>query len=207
MKILAVSDEPVKWIYNATLRERCKDVRLVVGCGDLPIWYMEFIASALDARCVYVRGNHDSFEIGESGKVKSAPDGWLNLDMRAQTLDGLTMAGLQGSMKYNPDAPYQYTDFEQSARGYVLGARLLARRLAAPSFDLMVTHSPPYGIHNGADHAHTGFKVFNRIMDVFKPRLWLHGHQHSNYAPRDATETLVGATRVINVHPFKIIEI
>lgn len=207
MKILAVSDEPIKWIYSATLRERCKDVQLVVGCGDLPIWYMEFIASSLDAPCVYVRGNHDSFEIGESGKIKTDPGGWINLDMNVQTMAGLTMAGLQGCLRYKPDAPYQYSQFEQTARGCLLSARLFTRQLTVKSFDLMVTHSPPFGIHNGADHAHTGFKVFNRMMDAFKPRLWLHGHQHTNYAPRDATETLVGATKVINVHPFRIIEI
>lgn len=207
MKILAVSDEPVKWIYSATLRERCKDVQLVVGCGDLPIWYMEFIASALDARCVYVHGNHDSFEIQEEGKVKSHADGWTNLDMNVQTIGGLTMAGLEGCLRYKPDAPFQYSQMQQKMRAGVLASRLLTRLLTAKSFDLMVTHSPPYGIHNGVDHAHTGFTSFNWLMETFRPKLWLHGHQHTNYAPRDATETQIGATKVINVHPFRILEI
>jgi Icc-related predicted phosphoesterase len=189
------------------LRERCKDVDLIVGCGDLPIWYMEFISSALDARCVYVHGNHDSFEIREEGKIKSQADGWTNLDMSVQTINGLTMAGLQGCVRYKPDAPYQYSQTEQTLRGGVLAARLAVRMLTAKRLDIMVTHAPPHGIHNGLDHAHAGFTVFNRLMDVFKPKLWLHGHQHTNYAPRDATETQVGPTRVINVHPFRVIEI
>jgi hypothetical protein len=36
--------------------------------------------------------------------------------------------------------------------------------------------------------------------------LWLHGHQHRNYNPLQAGETRFGETRIINVHPYRILE-
>ncbi|MDP3047030.1 MAG: hypothetical protein Q8O07_06075 [Chloroflexota bacterium] len=44
------------------------------------------------------------------------------------------------------------------------------------------------------------------MMDVFRPRYLLHGHQHRNYGP-GPYETMYGRTQVINVHPYRIIEV
>ena len=55
MKILALSDEVVPWIYSPTLRERCGDVGLIVGCGDLPYYYLEYVVTVLTNRCTTCR--------------------------------------------------------------------------------------------------------------------------------------------------------
>ena len=48
MRILAVSDEVVDFIYRHQLKINHSDVDLILGCGDLPLDYLEFIANSLD---------------------------------------------------------------------------------------------------------------------------------------------------------------
>lgn len=208
MKLLAVSDEVVDWIYSTQLRERCADVDLVVSCGDLPISYLEFITSSLNKPCYFVRGNHDSYAFGPTGDVKSHPEGWIDLDKRVMRCDGLILAGLEGCIRYKPGAPYQYSQAEQRLRAIRMSSGLWPRRLLqGHGLDILIAHSPAYGIHDGTDHAHVGFRALNWLIETFKPHLMLHGHQHRNYAPRQTGETMVGETRVINVHPYKILEL
>ena len=208
MKLLAVSDEVVDWIYSAQLHERCADVDVVLSCGDLPISYLEFIASALNKPCYFVRGNHDSHVFGSNGEIKSHPEGWIDLDKRVLGCNGITLAGLEGCIRYKPSAPYQYTQAEQRWRAITLSNSLWLRRLLkGHGMDILIAHSPAYGIHDGTDHAHVGFRALNWLIETFKPRLMLHGHQHRNYAPRQSADTQVGDTQVINVHPYRILEL
>jgi Icc-related predicted phosphoesterase len=72
--------------------------------------------------------------------------------------------------------------------------------------DVLIAHSPPLGIHDISTHAHTGFRAFLGLMRIFRPRYLLHGHRHKNYAPGPA-ETRFGATMVINVDPYRVLEI
>jgi Icc-related predicted phosphoesterase len=202
MKFLAISDEVVSWIYSQTLRERCSDVDFVLSCGDLPEHYLEFVASTINKPCYYVCGNHDVH--GEVPKTKDAPAGWINLDMRVERLRGhsFTMAGLEGCLQYQPGSLCQYTQRAQWLRAAALGARML---FSPP--DIFVAHAPPFGVHNGPDHAHTGFKALNWVMETFRPKLLLHGHQHRNYDPTQQGETQYGETLVVNVHPYRILEL
>lgn len=205
MRILAVSDEVIPWMYSPAIKDRVGDVDLVVSCGDLPIYYLEFIASSLDRPCVYVRGNHDQYEIGPHGAIKTQPGGWIPLDMAREEVGGLQIGGLDGCLRYNADAPYQYTQQEQWLRAWVLASRCLGPLMARKrALDILVTHAPPYAIHNGNDHAHTGFHAINWIMRAMKPRFVLHGHQHRNYAMLQSGETEVDGTTVLNVHPYRI---
>jgi uncharacterized protein len=203
MKILAVSDEVVPWIYSQTLLERCGDVDLVISCGDLPIHYLEFIVSTLNKPCYYVRGNHDHFEVSDTDRAyKHAPEGWINLDQRVHTQNGMRLAGLEGCVMYRPNAAGQYTQHAQWLRAWRLAARMI---FGAPH--MFVAHAPPFGIHNGPDLAHTGFHTYNWVIQTFKPRLFLHGHQHRNYNPTQVGETVVDGTLVVNVHPYRILTI
>jgi uncharacterized protein len=205
MRILAISDEVVGWMYSPALLGRVGEVDLVISCGDLPIYYLEYIASSLNAPCAYVRGNHDQYEIGEHGLIKTHPGGWMPLDMERRVVAGVALGGLDGCLRYNPDAPYQYSQREQWLRAWVLAARCLKARLSGRrGLDILVTHAPPYGIHNGNDQPHTGFEAHNWLMRVLKPRFVLHGHQHRNYAPLQAGETDVDDTTVLNAHPCRI---
>ncbi|HZW04931.1 MAG TPA: metallophosphoesterase, partial [Anaerolineaceae bacterium] len=112
MKILSVSDIELGLIYSAHIAERFGDVDLVISCGDLPYYYLEFMISMLDKPLYFVRGNHASkLEIGVGG-VRTAPWGAINLHNRVlRTESGLLLAGIEGSVRYNR-GPYQYTQGE-----------------------------------------------------------------------------------------------
>lgn len=208
MKLLAISDEVVDWVYSPSILRRCAEVDLVISCGDLPMHYLEYVTTSLNVPCFFVRGNHDLYEIGEGGAVKTEPEGWVDLDMRRIKFHGLSLAGLEGSIRYKPHVPMQYTQREQWLRTFWLARKMLYSQVHhGRGVDLMVTHSPPFGIHDGPDHAHTGFHAFNWLIEQFKPRLFLHGHQHRNYAPLQTAETCMGETRVINIQPYRILEI
>ncbi len=208
MKLLAISDEVEDWIYSPSLTRRCGDVDAVISCGDLPIHYLEFVASTLNKPCYYVRGNHDLYEVGDQGEIKSEPQGWINLDMRRLKFRAITLAGLEGCIRYKPSVPIQYTQGEQWMRSIWLARKMLVQRnRKGYGVDVMVTHSPAFGIHDGPDRAHTGFEAFNWLIAKFKPRFLIHGHQHRNYAPMQPAETTVGDTRVMNIQPYRIFEV
>jgi Icc-related predicted phosphoesterase len=205
VRILAVSDQVVDAVYSRSICERFGDAGLVISCGDLPYSYLEFIVSMLNAPSFYVHGNHDSPEYRASGVTLTEPGGWVNLDGRIVEAKGLLMAGLEGSLRYKPDVPFQYTEQEMAWKVHALTPILLMNRFRYGRYvDIMVTHSPPYGIHDGPDLPHRGFQAFLGFMDRFKPRYLLHGHKHV-YGP-EPTRTRYGETEVINVYPYRVID-
>ncbi len=207
MRILAVSDQVEDTLYTSTVRERLGNIDLILGCGDLPYYYLEYLQCMFDAPLCYVHGNHDPLvEYSSVGGTKTAPDGGDNIDMRCVAVNGLLVAGLEGCIRYRPDGNHQYTQSEMTFRAMSLVPDLLWNRLRHGRWlDVLITHSPPLGIHDMPTQAHTGFEVLVRLMRAFKPKYLLHGHRHKNYGA-GATETRYGETLVLNIHPYRIIE-
>jgi Icc-related predicted phosphoesterase len=117
------------------------------------------------------------------------------------------IAGLEGSMRYNNRTNFQYTENEMKAKVVTLAPALIKNRVQYGRFlDVLVTHAPPYHIHDANDLPHTGFKVFTWFIDQYKPRYLLHGHKHI-YDHREESVTPRGATSVVNTYGFRIIEI
>ena len=50
MKILFVSDRVVNRLYSPNVAEHYKGIELIVGCGDLPYYYLEYIECMLNMR-------------------------------------------------------------------------------------------------------------------------------------------------------------
>lgn len=206
MKILALSDQVVNAIFSPQCCEQFRDVDLLIGCGDLPYSYMEYVATMLRVPAFYVHGNHDQPEYTASGSTLYEPGGWTNLDERTVRVMGLLLAGLEGAHLYRPNAPFQYRESQMRQKAWQLVPGLLWNRLRFGRYlDVLVTHAPPLGIHDGEDLAHRGFATFRWLMERFRPRYLLHGHKHV-YRPR-AARTRYGATTVVNVYPFAVIEI
>lgn len=205
MKILAVSDQVIEGIYSTHIRERFDDVEMVLSCGDLPYYYLEYIVTMLNVPCFYVHGNHDRPEHTNDGRVIVEPGGWTNLDQYTVEEKGIILGGLEGSIRYRPDAPYQYTEREMVFKVWrMVPALLLNRIFYGRHLDILITHSPPFGIHDGDDLPHRGFDVFRKFMAYFRPRYLLHGHKHI-YGP-ETSRTRYRDTEVINVYPFRMIE-
>jgi len=206
VKILALSDRVVDEIYSSRVQELFGDVDLLVSCGDLPYSYMEYVVTMLSVPAFYVHGNHDRPEYTANGGSLTEPGGWVNLDERTVQAGPLLLAGLEGSLRYKPRAPYQYTEGEMWGKVVRLIPALLLNRMRYGRYlDLLITHAPPHGIHDGEDLPHRGFEVFRWLMDRFRPRYLLHGHKHV-YRPQ-TTRTRRGDTTVVNVYPFAVIEV
>ena len=89
----------------------------------------------------------------------------------------------------------------------VLGARLLLNRLRYGRYlDILITHAPPRGIHDGEDLPHQGFESYLAFLRRFTPTLMIHGHQHV-YNRAMTTETDFGPTRIINTYGYRVLEI
>ena len=111
MKILSLSDIVVTRIYSPQVRVLFQDVDLVLGCGDLPYYYLEFIASMLDVPVYFVRGNHaEVVEYQEAGP-RTHPHGTIDLHCMGVNLNGLLFAGIEGSIRYR-HGPFQYSQSE-----------------------------------------------------------------------------------------------
>jgi len=199
LKILAVSDIEEGLIYSPAIKERYKDVDLVISCGDLPYYYLEFIVSMLDVPLYFVRGNHAStVEMTSAGERKS-PWGAIDIHKKCiRTPNGLLVAGIEGCLRYNY-GPHQYTQNEMWMIAFGLVPALLLNHLFYGRYlDILATHAPPWKIHDKDDLPHRGIKAFNWLIKSFSPAYHLHGHIH---VYRQDTETVTTSydTQVVNV--------
>lgn len=207
MKILAISDRIDERVYSENINHNYGDVDLCVGCGDLPYYYLEYVVSMINQPVLYVHGNHDvEVQLTAAGRRVEKAEGCDLIDGRVVNVKGLIFMGLGGSIRYRPGSPFQYTEEQMRARVARLIPRLFVNKLRYGRFvDVAITHSAPYGIHDGTDRAHIGFKVFLTLMDWFKPRYLLHGHMHQRRYNAQ-TSTTYGETTVVGVFPVRILE-
>jgi Icc-related predicted phosphoesterase len=202
MKILTISDVEVNFIYSPTIQERFKSVDLVISCGDLPYYYLEYIISMLNKPLYYVAGNHANAVEQTVGGPHSTPWGAINLHRNVFRCNGLLMAGVEGCLKYNAGKG-QYTQGDMWSWVLSLIPALLINKLRFGRYlDVFVTHAPPAGIHDQSDQPHKGINAFRWLDRVFKPRYHFHGHIHI-YRSSTVTKTLYEKTQVINTYGFR----
>jgi len=203
MNILALSDVELAFIYSAGIKNRFPDTGLVVSCGDLPYYYLEFIISMLDVPLYFVRGNHASaVELGIGGK-RDQPWGAVDLHRRAvRDESGVLLAGVEGSLRYN-NGPHQYSQSDMWLHVFRLVPTLMLNRLRWGRYlDIFATHAPMQGVHDMPDLPHQGIKAFRWLVEVFQPVYHLHGHVHV-YRPDTVTHSQVGRTQVVNVFGYR----
>lgn len=209
IQILAVSDEVDARIHSPSVRERMGHVTFVVGCGDLPASYLEFLADALDRPVYYVLGNHleELTRGGEKGR-RFHPLGGIDLggQIYQDEVSGLILAGLPGSPEYS-GGPQQFSEFDLYRMIVRMAPRLLWNRWRrGRALDVLVTHSPARDIGDREDPAHRGFQAIRRFLEWFAPTYHLHGHVHL-YDRSQSPVMHFGETTVINVFPFQVIDV
>ncbi len=202
VNILSISDIVIPFLNSPEILEKIHDVDLVIGCGDLPYYYQEYITKKLHVPLYFVRGNHDPVIEYDSDGERKAPRGGIDLHREVVYRDGLIFAGIEGSIRYNRGS-FQYTPSEMWGHVFHLVPKLLFNRLIYGRYlDVFVTHAAPHGIHDKPDWTHRGIKAFNWLLRVFKPKYHFHGHNHV-YKRETITETQVGETLVINTYGYK----
>lgn len=207
MKILSISDTVITSLYSAHTRLKFANVDFVIACGDLPYYYQEFIISTLNVPLYFVHGNHDpEVEYSDHGEC-TFPHGGTNLHRKVMRRNGKLIAGVQGSIQYNKNSIFQYSQSQMWMHIFHLIPGIVYNRVRYGRFlDIFVTHAPPWGIHDGPDFPHIGIKAFRWFIQTFKPRYHFHGHIHV-YKPSTITETLFGSTDVINTYGYKLTDI
>jgi hypothetical protein len=211
LRILAVSDEVDEAFYEDKLTPIRPDV--VLSCGDLPFDYLEYLVSRLDVPLLYVPGNHDpdvrppdtTWTPARATIPDPGPQGCINVDGRVVQEHGWRIAGLGGSLRYKA-GPNQYSQGQMGRRALRLELALrLKRAQRGRKLDILVSHAPPFGAAEAKDAAHVGFVALLRLIRHFRPVVAVHGHVHP-YG-RVIPERVMGATRVINVVPWRVIEV
>ncbi len=137
---------------------------------------------------------------------ENANVGATHIGGKIRKIDGLIIAGLGGSMRYN-QGYNQYTEFGMFVRCVKLVPRMLINKLIYGRFvDILLTHAPPRGIHDKPDRCHLGFKVFLWFMDFFKPKYLIHGHIHL-YDMNEQRISKYKDTTVINAYSNILVKI
>jgi len=213
MRILTISDKVEPLLYGPQLKRIVGHVNLVLSCGDLPDYYLDYIVSILNVPCYFVHGNHaqgvEFFRRPQerSWKRWSRFASSCNLNDRVVYEQGLLIAGFEGSMRYNRNPRFQYTETEMLFKVLRMAPRLLWNRLRYGRYlDILITHAPPFGIHDGPDLCHRGFRCFLTFMRWFRPRYLIHGHKHV-YGPNEVTRSVYHQTEVINTYGYRILEL
>ena len=223
MRILALADAPHPALYGHFDRSRWPGIQLVVGCGDLPAEYLDFVATSLGVPVVYVRGNHD----GGPGHGREFPGD--DLEGRILSLGGVRLLGFEGCAWYGGKG-IEYTQRQMAWHAYRLypslwfgGAADIVVSHAAPVLDPELAPAVeltepflrvgPLGDYRyftsepgPSDPPHRGFVVFNDLIHRFRPRLWLHGHSHLNYS-RAARVHRLGDTLVANAYEYLVVDL
>lgn len=186
------------------------DIDLVIGAGDLPSRYLEFLADALERPVYYVLGNHmeEWVKDAQTGRTYE-PMGAIGLNgkvMYDKSTD-LILAGLSGSPKYSGEGGQQFTEVQVYGTIARMVPRLLYHRLRRGRWvDLLITHAPPRDVNDRPDKAHRGFAAYRTFVRLFKPRYMLHGHIHL-YDRNVPWKAALGETSVINVYPYQKLEL
>ncbi len=218
MKILCIADHIDPRIYTCSIKERFKDIGMVLAAGDLPLEYYSFIVSCLNKPLLFIFGNHHLSrynvyrKIGQDSAMPDPTDsrnaresGSQYIGLKVRKVKGLLIAGLGGSMWYN-GGTNQYSDSAMYVRAFRLIPRLLWNRLIHGRYlDILVTHAPPRGIHDKEDRCHRGFACFLWFMRTFKPRFLIHGHIHL-YDLNEPRTTRYCSTSVVNAYDHVVID-
>lgn len=170
MRILVLSDEESKYLWDYFEKDKLDGIDLIISCGDLKPAYLSFLATFTKAPILYVHGNHDT------EYDRRPPEGCICIDDDIYVFNGVRIMGLGGSIEYNKGT-YQFSEKEMTKRYKKMKLKLLKHK----GIDIFVSHAPAAGFNDGDDWAHKGFQVFNVILDKYKPKYFLHGHVHMSY--------------------------
>lgn len=220
MRILCVADHIDPLVYSSNVKERFGHVDLVLAAGDLPMEYLGFLSGSLNRPVVFVFGNHNTEELEffrrgrrrarihdpeQLGKIPTTY-GSTYVGDRLEEVCGLRILGFGGSHRYNR-GPNQWTQAQMWGKVLRHLPRLaLLRLLGRRPVDILLTHSPPFGLGDRPDAPHTGFLAFLWFLRVVRPRYMIHGHVHLYDLNAQRSRTYADTT-IINAYDHVVLEL
>lgn len=186
VKLLVIADRPP--IEDSKQVVEQNQVDLVVTLGDLDGASLASLKEITNIPKIGVYGNHCSGNYFEGVGIN-------NMHMMTWQYKGVIFGGFQGSLRYKKDPlAIMYTQDE---------AEHLFTHF--PYVDVLLTHSPPLGIHDEPnDPVHQGLSAIRNYVDKHQPKYVLHGHV---YVSPDVLRTKHGDTEVVFVYRQQVIEL
>ena len=195
MKILLVSDEEDRFLWDYYTPGRLKGIDLILSAGDLKAEYLRFLVTMANRPLLYVHGNHDG------GYAQRPPEGCQCIDGKLVTVGGLRILGLGGSALYN-GGPHQYTEKQMRRRIH----RLRLKLALTSGVDIVLTHAPVRGFGDEDNMTHRGFEAFLPLLDQYQPRYLVHGHIHQRYGANRPRCYQYNETTIVNATGRYILE-
>ena len=196
MKVLLVSDEEDRFLWDYYTPGRLKGIDLILSAGDLKAEYLSFLVTMANRPLLYVHGNHDG------GYAQRPPEGCQCIDGKLVTVGGLRILGLGGSALYN-GGPHQYTEKQMRRRIH----RLRLKLALAGGVDIVLTHAPVRGFGDEDNVTHRGFEAFLPLLDQYQPQYLVHGHIHQRYGANRPRCYQYNETTIVNATGRYILEI
>ena len=204
MRVLTVSDKVEKLFFKEDiLREKCQGVRLILACGDLPSYYLEYLLNSLNVPLYYVPGNHD-----EQAYLPKEPfaQGCKNIDESVIAFEGLLIGGLGGAFRYR-NGEYLYTEKQMQRKARSMIPRMAINKIKYKRYvDILITHAPPLGIHDEQTLSHRGFKTFLKLMERYKPAYLIHGHTRPDTERKTSVSHYL-STKIINTYNYRLLDL
>lgn len=207
-RVLAIADAVSPVVYSTNFPGNLAPFDLVLSAGDMPGEVLEFVATKTRVTPLFVFGNHAAGYLRDPDTDElRPPGGCVNVHMRVVRVGGLSVAGFEGSLRYR-EGPHQHTQADY----YQMLARLAPRlywnqRRHGRAVDVLLTHAPPKGPHEGDDHVHKGVGAFNLFHRLFRPKLHVHGHVHLSGANAERSYVSPEGVRVVNAYEFALIDL
>jgi len=200
MKILLIGDHEEKALWDdwsEQMAARFSDIDLILSAGDLDSDYLEFLVTMMNIPLVYVHGNHDQ------SYLRKPPQGCIDADGKIVEIrcgnpsERIRILGLGGSMRYNNEAPYMFTEKEMQ--------RQISRfrKTFFRHFDVLLTHAPCKGYGDLDDLPHQGFECFNDLLNRYHPKLHVYGHIHRAYGENRGSLQISGREQELSKNEIK----
>ncbi|MGB3988260.1 MAG: hypothetical protein WBK67_01040 [Minisyncoccales bacterium] len=185
MKILAISNKPPKASIKSILNYQ--DLDLICLLGDLDLFSLSELEFITKIPKIGVYGDKCSGTY--FGKL-----GVEDLHLKTYKYNGILFGGFQGSVIDGNSKPNSFTQEES--------IKLLKE---FPRVDVMISHSPPYGINdNLKNSSELGFLGLRKYISEKSPRILIHGNDEPL---GEFMVEIFENTKIIYVRGEKLIEI
>ncbi|MGL4908978.1 MAG: metallophosphoesterase family protein [Bacteroidales bacterium] len=184
MKILHLSDTHSKH----RLLQNLPTADVIIHSGDASLsGSEEEVLDFLNCFCdldyphkIFVAGNHDDCLYGE--QIEGLPDNFHYLCHSGVEIEGVHFWGV----------PLFLEDGLKDGQIEKLTNRI------PDNTDVLISHSPPYGILDFEDNVHYGCEYLLERTKQIKPRLHLFGHVHANHGITKIHQTTFANSTIMN---------
>ncbi|MCF7871440.1 metallophosphoesterase [Candidatus Woesearchaeota archaeon] len=197
MKILIFTDLHAQFQYIEELKEKAKDVDLIISPGDHTLFgegtkeFFDFL-EAQNKPCLILHGNHES-----SKETKEQCEKHKNIEFihkKYMHYNNILFIGHGGG-----GFTSRYPSFEKLSKEF-------SDAMKTAKKTILITHAPP--INTKLDLVpgvgHVGSESYREFIEINQPNICVCGHIHEGFEKEDK----IGKTRIINPGPKgKIIEI